>query len=428
MRINKIRQSNNPFIRILYNNNKLDVGINLIPSKTKDSIKFTINKVAVKGKTYSVKLNTFEKAAFELYAENKKGIEFWGDIKLGIIKNTNQYILKANNTDSIKLYNEIENKHILEKISIKSITSIGIAAAAIMIIATAAINNGKTIIDYKEQIHQNIESFIEQNEEKNFLASSKTKEEAKLFVGSAAVISSNNEDNDKKDVSTSLNKTEVNDENTEDKTLGYTYVTDVYEGSNVSYLVIDKTLYSPQLIMADDYSSVQSLVQESNSDIGINASAWNEDGNLDYTYVNGTWVSNTNDAYVGDPLVYANGRLSPCGYNYITVEQIDKSNPTWVATGYNAVIYSKYNTNSDWEEKYNRSFIGQLSNGDYIIGVMENANYSNMIAWARGLWGYDINVLYNLDGGESCGLVVNNESVYEGREVKNAICFVRNEL
>ena len=203
----------------------------------------------------------------------------------------------------------------------------------------------------------------------------------------------------------------------------YTYVSDTYNGKNVTYIKLDNDFYTPKLVASDNYSAVATLVKENGGTIGINASAWNKDGSLDMTYLNNSWLSDNNDAYVGDPLVFASGTLSAFGYDFTNKELIEQANPDWVCTGFNAVIYSTYSVNTDWNEEYNRSFIGQLSNGDYIIGVIEDATYSDMVNWARNIYGYDINILYNLDGGGSCGLFVDGTSVYSGRNIKTAIIF-----
>lgn len=188
------------------------------------------------------------------------------------------------------------------------------------------------------------------------------------------------------------------------------------------YRIIDSSNI-PSLVESSSYSSVKSLTG-SDYTIGINAGAWNCKGKIDYTYSEGTWYSTNNSAYVGDTLVCTqDGELIPVGYDYASVELIESLNPKWAVSGYNAVIYDTYYYNLDWKSKHDRSFIGQFQNGDYIIGIMRMASYEDMYNWAKSTYGDDIRVLYNLDGGGSCGLTLDSKSVTAGRKVKNAICF-----
>ena len=203
----------------------------------------------------------------------------------------------------------------------------------------------------------------------------------------------------------------------------FSYTSDNYKGKGVTYVLLEKEKYTPRLVVTDEAKTIAEITGEANGIIGINASAWNEEEALNFTYADGNWISDNKKAYEGDPLSFANGELSVIDHKYATKKMLEKSNPEWIATGYKAVIFNTYSTNEDDEESYNRSFIGQLKNGNYIVGVMENASYSDMVEWARGVYGYDISILYNTDKGDTCGLYINNEEIYAGTLVKNAIVF-----
>lgn len=205
----------------------------------------------------------------------------------------------------------------------------------------------------------------------------------------------------------------------------YVYVEDAYNKHSVKYVVIDSE-YKPTTYTSSGYESLKSIVEKSDAPlgIGINAGAWNSKGSLNYTYQDNEWLSVNKGAYVGDPLVYTkDDKLIAYGYNGANISTLSALDPEWILTGYNGVIYDTYYENRDWNTKHDRSFIGRLNNGDFVIGVMKMATYSDMIDWARSIWGYDIELLYNLDGGGSCSLYIDDTSIYAGRNIKNAIIF-----
>lgn len=192
----------------------------------------------------------------------------------------------------------------------------------------------------------------------------------------------------------------------------------------VTYTIIDKNT-RPEVIIADNFDTVENLAKSANKSIAINASAWNEFNELDMTKVNNKWLISKNTAYVADPLVMnKSGKLMSVGYGTACTSYIDNNlDPEWVLTGYNSVIYDTNKINTDWNTKHNRSFIGQFQDGSYIIGVMENATYKELITFAKTEFKDNIRILYNLDGGGSCSLYIDGQNVYQGRNVKTVIAF-----
>ena len=189
---------------------------------------------------------------------------------------------------------------------------------------------------------------------------------------------------------------------------------------NVTYKLISS---EPHLVLADSYDSVENLVRNNGYSIGINASAWNNFGQIDMTYLDGEWISSDNDAYIADPLMYSNNELNALGYNFVGTDYIESIKPDFVLTGYNAVIWDTTKINTNWNTKHDRSFIGQFQDGSFIIGVMEDASYEDLITFAKKEFGDSIRILYNLDGGGSCGLYIDGTNVYAGRDVKSIIAF-----
>ena len=201
-----------------------------------------------------------------------------------------------------------------------------------------------------------------------------------------------------------------------------TVITTAYP--KVTYTIIDKNA-RPELIVADNFDSVENLAEKNKCSIAINASAWNNLGELDMTKIDDKWLVSKNAAYIADPLVLdKSGKLTSVGYDIACTSYIDNNlNPKWVLTGYNSVIYDTTKMNTDWDTKHDRSFIGQFQDGSYIIGVMENATYKELITFAKTEFKDDIRILYNLDGGGSCGLYIDGQNIYKGRDVKTIIAF-----
>ena len=197
-----------------------------------------------------------------------------------------------------------------------------------------------------------------------------------------------------------------------------------YAGAKVYYVVLDKDR-APKLAGGNEYESVKELTDSSFATVGINAGAWDAEGKMDYTFRDGIWISDNGDAYVGDPLAMTkDGQLIACGYDYVSKEYLEGLDPEWVVTGYNGVIYDYDGYNWDWDKKTDRSFIGQLKNGNYVVGVATGGwTYYDMWNFGITTFGGDLRLLYNLDGGGSCGLVVNGKEVVTGRDVKTAIVF-----
>lgn len=191
----------------------------------------------------------------------------------------------------------------------------------------------------------------------------------------------------------------------------------------VTYKIINDK--SPELLISDDFDSVENLAKKNKCTVAINASAWNEFNELDMTKVNDKWLVSKNTAYIADPLILdKSGKLASVGYGMACTSYIDDNlDPEWVLTGYNSVIYDTNKINTDWNTKHDRSFIGQFQDGSYIIGVMENATYKELVAFAKTEFKDDIRILYNLDGGGSCGLYIDGQNVYQGRDVKTVIAF-----
>ena len=191
----------------------------------------------------------------------------------------------------------------------------------------------------------------------------------------------------------------------------------------VTYKIINDKI--PKLIISDDFDSVEDLARKNKCSIAINASAWNDLGELDMTKIDDKWLASKNTAYVADPLILdKSGKLTSVGYDMACTSYIDDNlNPEWVLTGYNSVIYDTTKMNTDWDIKHDRSFIGQFQDGSYIIGVMEDATYKELITFAKTEFKDGIRILYNLDGGGSCGFYIDGQNIYKGRDVKTVIAF-----
>ena len=196
------------------------------------------------------------------------------------------------------------------------------------------------------------------------------------------------------------------------------------KGKTICYVEIDRS-HLPSLVVSDTYESVKDISSGRGASLAINAGAWNDADEMDFTYTDGRWYSETKNAYVGDPLVMTkDGILHVCGYDGASVDSLKEMDPIFVATGYNGVIYDYTGYNWDWNEQRDRSFIGQLKNGDYVIGCMTGGfTYKDMWEFGKETWGDELRLLYNLDGGGSCGLTIEGNEIVKGRDVRSVIVF-----
>ena len=374
MLINKITNKNKPYI----------VALNI---KNKDSYKeysmtvkdYRFNSDAMNNKCmffaskeYKKDFNNNTIGIYDKYllcCKDKQNIYIWNNIRIEQLQNNKGFYAITENI-------EAERKEIKENISKiinnnydnATVLSIKLITSMILFIFTCSLMVIHSDYSIKNALHKN---------STNQSAVAGVMDTANYINIDNNIPATNLDDygdaksdltNDRDD--TNINTAEIED-NKNNTSEDYTYVSDTYNGKSITYITLDNDIYKPELVASDSYSSVATLVKNNGGTIGINASAWSEDGSLDMTYINGSWISDNNDSYVGDPLVFASGTLSAFGYDFTSKELIERANPDWVCTGFNAVIYSTYSTNTDWNEKYDRSFIGQLSNGDYIIGVIE---------------------------------------------------------
>lgn len=419
MHISKVNKNYNIYIIASSGSEEFKVKIDTIKQNFKkqsliDSVLcFKNEKINIDGNLLDITWpNTM---TYKLCVEHGDILSYWDNIKIKPLKNNIGYAAIVDSTESIDVLIKPQIKENYKvSATIKYVTAISILTAVclVMLSHTNILNNTVECDSYSPYAEACSVS-ISENKDEGILTE--------------AIIDDSSKNTDIKPLPEEAYNDSLSDD---DKTIvneesenSYTLTQTAFEGKDISYLILDNDIYTPKLVLADSYASVSSLVTKGEGIIGINASAWNTSGEMDFTYVDGQWISDTNDAYVADPLVFANGNLSTMGYDFVNKSMVEKANPTWVLTGYNGVIFNKYSTNSDWNEEYNRSFIGQLSNGDYVIGIIENATYQDMIGWARNMFGYNIDILYNLDGGESCGLVVDDKTLYKGRNVKTAIIF-----
>ena len=200
-------------------------------------------------------------------------------------------------------------------------------------------------------------------------------------------------------------------------------ISTVFNNSSVTYF--QTNTLNPVLVVANSFDSVKNLTDSIDASVGINAGAWNNQGQINFTYANGVWYSDNNNAYIGDSLAcLKDGRLVSLGYNYTTKDTIKSLDPKWVVSGYNAVIYDTYCKNFDWNTKHDRTFIGQLADGTYIAGTGTQMTYQDLYSFAKSIWGDSIRILYNLDGGGSTNLYVKGRANKSTRNVPNAICFI----
>lgn len=414
MQISEIKQNNSPFIRLINNGKEMDVPIHLVSHAVKDKYDncncFDTTSISVREKDRQI--NYFnENISYELHCEDESNYYVWENVAFRLLKN-DEGLCVYSDKDAV-----IYQKHI-EKINerkFKPKSIIGALAFVIVIGAASLFLYPGSKLNYKNLY--------------NTVTGDAAKDNESTFAG---VMNANNNEESKveevQDIQEEVIEETLPEEDesaTEEASTAseFSYSSDNYKGKGVTYILIDKENYSPKIIMADEYESVSSLVQKGGGVIGINASAWIDNGNMNYTFVDGQWISSTKQYFKGDPLLYVEGVFSTIDHSVAKKNLIKKSNPEWVITGNNAVIFNTYSTNISNEESLNRSFIGQLNNGNYIVGVMENATYADMVEWARSVFAYDITILYNLDGGENCGLVINNEEIYSGNPVKNAIVF-----
>ncbi|MBE6021843.1 MAG: hypothetical protein E7231_01260 [Cellulosilyticum sp.] len=420
MIISEIRQSNNPYIKLNKNASELDVPIHLINHKVIERYEncncFDTNSINVDGVEKQVNFFS-ENVTYDLCCEDNNFRYIWRNVSFKQLKDTDALCVFADSKADIYSKTANENEKVLYFINInikfwKLITSIAAIFIAIIVLSQLPLKN--IVSDVRSSIPQ-IENpfagvFNWENKQNEQISGDETTE----------IDNSLPDEMVEEPVKEEIVEEQ---ENVIEKKQDFSYTSDNYKGKGVTYVLLEKEKYTPRLVVTDEAKTIAEITDEANGIIGINASAWNEEEALNFTYADGNWISDNKRAYEGDPLSFANGELSVIDHKYATKKMLEKSDPEWIATGYKAVIFNTYSTNEDDEESYNRSFIGQLKNGNYIVGVMENASYSDMVEWARGIYGYDISILYNTDKGDTCGLYINNEEIYTGTLVKNAIVF-----
>lgn len=419
MKISEIRQNNNPYIKLNKNASELDVPIHLINHKVMERYEncncFDTNSVDVDGVKKQVNFFS-ENVTYDLCCEDNNYCYIWKNVSFKQLKDTDALCVFGDSKADIYIKTAKENEKVLYSQNIyiylwKIIASIVAIIIAVVVLSQLPI---KIIVsDVKSKIPQIEKPFAGvfnwESKQNELISGNDTTEIDKSLPDEM--------------VEESVEKIVEEQENIIEEVPDFSYTSDNYKGKGVTYALLEKEKYTPRLVVTDEAKTIAEITGEANGIIGINASAWNEEEALNFTYADGNWISDNKKAYEGDPLSFANGELSVIDHKYATKKLLEKSNPEWIATGYKAVIFNTYSTNEDDEESYNRSFIGQLKNGNYIVGVMENASYSDMVEWARGIYGYDISILYNTDKGDTCGLYINNEEIYAGTLVKNAIVF-----
>ena len=199
-------------------------------------------------------------------------------------------------------------------------------------------------------------------------------------------------------------------------------------GTTVWWALIPKNRMPNMAMARDDYTTVQSerptsMAKRHNAALGINISVTHGIMYTENTLVRGNEVNYGETLYMTQ-----DGTLNSVPNSQYSTDDILALNPVWAAKGFFAIArdgqFISNNTHDDAETSYicdqrhPRTFIGQDSQGNYIVGVCGGRAQREQGMYMEEIYDFvqqnitsDIKFLYNGDGGGSSAFVVDGQKL-----------------
>ena len=206
-------------------------------------------------------------------------------------------------------------------------------------------------------------------------------------------------------------------------------------GTTVWYAVIPKEMM-PKMAMANDdltkvgRETITNMAKDHDAKLGINLSV--DEGMM---YTDGTLVRENNIDYGETLIMRQDGTLESLPNSQYSTQDILDLNPVWATKGFFAICrdgefisqHDDAQTSYIVDIRHPRTFIGQDTSGNYIVGVCTGRANGEAGMYMEEIYDFvktnitpDIRILYNGDGGGSSSFVYDgkkqNPNLDEGAE------------